>query len=71
MDRVAGGAGSAIIECLAAHGQMLPTLHLGIPDRFIEHGSRDDCLAMAGLDTASIETAIQRWWHVPARAAAS
>ena len=50
---VAGGAGSAIAECLAAHGHTLPTLHLGIPDRFIEHGSRDDCLAMAGLDMAS------------------
>jgi 1-deoxy-D-xylulose-5-phosphate synthase len=68
---VAGGAGSAIIECLAAHGHTLPTLQLGIPDRFIEHGSREDCLTMAGLDIASIETAIQRWWHVPACAAAS
>ncbi len=65
---VAGGAGSAVIECLAAHGRVLPTLQLGIPDRFIEHGSREDCLAMAGLDVASIETAIQRWWKLPARA---
>ena len=67
---VAGGAGSAIAECLAAHGHTLPTLHLGIPDRFIEHGSRNDCLAAAGLDIPSIESAISRWWHVPARAAA-
>lgn len=68
---VAGGAGSAINECLAAHGHTTPTLNLGIPDRFIEHGSREDCLAAAGLDTGSVETAITRWWHVPARAAAS
>jgi 1-deoxy-D-xylulose-5-phosphate synthase len=67
---VAGGAGSAIAECLASHGLRLPTLHLGIPDRFIEHGSRHDCLTAAGLDVASIETAIGRWWQVPARAAA-
>jgi 1-deoxy-D-xylulose-5-phosphate synthase len=65
---VAGGAGSAITECLAAHGHVLPTLQLGIPDRFIEHGSREDCLAMAGLDALSIEAAIQRWWKLPARA---
>ncbi|HVF18294.1 MAG TPA: transketolase C-terminal domain-containing protein, partial [Steroidobacteraceae bacterium] len=65
---VAGGAGSAIMECLAAHGIALPTLQLGIPDRFIEHGSREDCLVMAGLDVASIDTSIQRWWKVPARA---
>lgn len=67
---VAGGAGSAIAECLAAHGHALPILHLGIPDRFIEHGSRADCLTAAGLDIPSIEAAINRWWHVPARAAA-
>jgi 1-deoxy-D-xylulose-5-phosphate synthase len=66
---VAGGAGSAVTECLTSHGLALPTLHLGIPDRFIEHGSRNDCLVMAGLDTASIELAIGRWWKTPARAA--
>jgi 1-deoxy-D-xylulose-5-phosphate synthase len=68
---VAGGAGSAINECLAAHGRSLPTLNLGIPDRFVEHGSREDCLAAAGLDLQSLEGAVTRWWHVPARAAAS
>jgi 1-deoxy-D-xylulose-5-phosphate synthase len=65
---VAGGAGSAIGELLVSHGSNVPLLHLGIPDRFIEHGSREDCLRMAGLDPASIEAAIMRWWHVPARA---
>jgi 1-deoxy-D-xylulose-5-phosphate synthase len=60
---VAGGAGSAIAECLTAHGHIPPTLNLGIPDRFIEHGSREDCLAAAGLDYASVEAAITRWWQ--------
>ncbi|MFC4314700.1 1-deoxy-D-xylulose-5-phosphate synthase [Steroidobacter flavus] len=60
---VAGGAGSAIAECLAAHGHIPPTLNLGIPDRFMEHGSREDCLAAAGLDLASLESAITRWWQ--------
>ncbi len=68
---VAGGAGSAIGELLAANRCDLPLLHLGIPDRFIEHGSREDCLVAAGLDLTSIEAAITRWWRVPARAAAS
>ena len=66
---VAGGAGSAVNEALAAGGVLIPTLNLGIPDRFIEHGTRDDCLAAAGLDVASIEASIARWWHVPAKAA--
>jgi 1-deoxy-D-xylulose-5-phosphate synthase len=38
-------------------------LNLGIPDRFIEHGSREDCLTLAGLDRAAVESAITRWWQ--------
>jgi len=58
---VAGGAGSACSEALDAEGLMTPRLHIGIPDRFIEHGSRDDCLAAAGLDPAGIAASIERW----------
>ena len=60
---LAGGAGSAVIELLANCGTPLPTLTLGIPDRFIEHGSRDDCLVAAELDLASLETAVRRFWE--------
>ncbi|HYM35870.1 MAG TPA: transketolase C-terminal domain-containing protein, partial [Steroidobacteraceae bacterium] len=66
---VAGGVGSAIEELLAANGIMVPTLNLGIPDRFIEHGSREDCLTAAGLDLSSIENAVNHWWRAPAKAA--
>jgi 1-deoxy-D-xylulose-5-phosphate synthase len=66
---VAGGVGGAIDELLAARGVSVPTLNLGIPDRFIEHGSREDCLAAAGLDVAGVENAITRWWQLPAKAA--
>src|SRR5215218_2182935 len=52
---VAGGAGSAVGECLAARGIEAALHHIGIPDRFIEHGSRDDCLVMAGIDPAGLE----------------
>ena len=55
---VAGGAGSAVIELLANCASVLPTLMLGIPDRFIEHGSRDDCLAQAELDLPGLEAAV-------------
>jgi len=60
---VAGGAGSAVIELLANCSSTLPTLTLGIPDRFVEHGSRDDCLAAAELDLASLESAVRRFWE--------
>jgi 1-deoxy-D-xylulose-5-phosphate synthase len=62
---VAGGAGSAILELLGKHGIIRPVLQLGIPDRFVEHGSRADNLAAAGLDPASLGTAIERWWRQP------
>ena len=55
---IAGGAGSAVAECLAAHGITLPILHLGLPDVYLEHGSREEVLAMAGLDVDSIRQAI-------------
>ncbi|MGH8311367.1 MAG: transketolase C-terminal domain-containing protein, partial [Steroidobacteraceae bacterium] len=66
----AGGAGSAVSELLVGEDLLRPLLHLGIPDRFIEHGSREDCLAAAGLDLAGLTGAVERWWalQVPDRA---
>jgi 1-deoxy-D-xylulose-5-phosphate synthase len=57
-----GGAGSGVAELLAEEGLELPLLQLGIPDRFIEHGSRDSCLAAAGLDLAGLTASVERWW---------
>jgi 1-deoxy-D-xylulose-5-phosphate synthase len=59
---IAGGAGSAVGELLTAQGLQVPLLQVGIPDRFIEHGSRDSCLAAAGLDAAGLNATIERWW---------
>ncbi|MFO1465613.1 MAG: 1-deoxy-D-xylulose-5-phosphate synthase [Steroidobacteraceae bacterium] len=67
---IAGGAGSAVAECLAAAGFALPLLHVGIPDRFIAHGSREDCLADAGLDVASVRARVEAWWRPARRLAA-
>jgi 1-deoxy-D-xylulose-5-phosphate synthase len=62
---VMGGAGSAVAECLAAHRVLVPLLNLGIPDHFIEHGSREECLAAAGLDEASVTEAVRAWRRQP------
>jgi 1-deoxy-D-xylulose-5-phosphate synthase len=59
---VMGGAGSGVSEVLAEQGVQVSVLHLGIPDCFIEHGSRDSCLAAAGLDLAGLTTSIEKWW---------
>jgi 1-deoxy-D-xylulose-5-phosphate synthase len=58
---VSGGAGSAVNELLAVHSVPIPILNLGIPDRFIEHGTRAECLAAAGLDAASVTAGIRAW----------
>ncbi len=56
---VAGGAGAAVNELLAAKGIAMPVLNLGIPDTFIEHGSHTDQLGWAGLDAQGIFTSTQ------------
>jgi 1-deoxy-D-xylulose-5-phosphate synthase len=60
---VQGGAGSAVAEALAEAGISIPMHLIGIPDRFIEHGSREDCLALAGLDAAGLAKHIDGWWQ--------
>ncbi|MDE2271788.1 MAG: 1-deoxy-D-xylulose-5-phosphate synthase [Xanthomonadaceae bacterium] len=55
---VAGGAGSAVSELLSAHGVQIPLLQLGLPDAFLEHASREQLLAEAGLDADGIRRAI-------------
>ncbi|MCB1713781.1 MAG: 1-deoxy-D-xylulose-5-phosphate synthase [Candidatus Competibacteraceae bacterium] len=57
---VAGGAGSAVNECLAAHGKKVSILNIGLPDQFIEQGSREELLTLAGLDADSILNRLQQ-----------
>jgi 1-deoxy-D-xylulose-5-phosphate synthase len=59
---IAGGAGDAVLQCLQQHSVAIPSLTLGIPDRFIEHGTREENLADAGLDLASLRASVQRFW---------
>ena len=54
-----GGAGSAVAEALAAAGVVMPLLHLGLPDEFIEHGDPARLLALQGLDATGIEASIR------------
>jgi 1-deoxy-D-xylulose-5-phosphate synthase len=61
---IQGGAGSGINEILATHKVMIPVLNLGLPDQYIEHGSREDCLAMAGLDVDTVRSQIEQFSKV-------
>lgn len=59
---VAGGAGSGVAELLAAEGLAHPVLHLGLPDAFQHHASREQLLAEAGLDVAGIHASVLARW---------
>jgi 1-deoxy-D-xylulose-5-phosphate synthase len=56
---VSGGAGSAVAEALANAGVAIPMLHLGMPDRFVDHGDPAALVRECGLDARGIITAIQ------------
>ena len=57
---IAGGAGSGVIEFLAAEGIVMPILQLGLPDKLIDHGTHAEQLVSIDLDTASIQSAIAK-----------
>ncbi len=56
---VMGGAGSAVSEWLTAERINVPVLHLGLPDRYVEHAKPAQMLAECGLDAQGIEAAIR------------
>ncbi|WP_417663619.1 1-deoxy-D-xylulose-5-phosphate synthase [Pseudidiomarina donghaiensis] len=56
---IAGGAGSAVSEYLAAQALSTPVLHIGLPDVFIKHGSQEEIRAELKLDAAGLEQQIK------------
>jgi 1-deoxy-D-xylulose-5-phosphate synthase len=51
---LAGGAGSGVNELLATEGITVPMLNIGLEDRYIQHGTRSECLHLAGLDAEGV-----------------
>lgn len=66
---LAGGFGSAVLEVLAAGRIKAQVMRLGLPDRFVEHGSPRVLLEKYGLDSNAIERAVRQLVK-PLRAAA-
>jgi len=56
---VMGGAGSACAEALSSLAIGRPFLHLGLPDRFIDHGDPAGLMAGVGLDASGLEQSIR------------
>ncbi len=55
-----GGAGAAVLEAMQMLNLTNPTLCLGLPDTFIEHGVHETMLAECGLDSVGIIKSIQQ-----------
>lgn len=60
---LAGGFGSAVAEFLADEKISTPLLRLGIPDKFIEQGSRNELLDLCGLTAQKISQRIAERLH--------
>ena len=55
---IKGGFGSAVLEFMAEKGYSAHVKVLGVPDRFIEHGTPDQLYKICGIDTAGITEAV-------------
>ncbi len=58
---IMGGAGSAVNECLMAQQHPVAVLNMGLPDIFMEQGSREELLADASLSSSGIIRTIENF----------
>ncbi|WP_219416350.1 1-deoxy-D-xylulose-5-phosphate synthase [Pseudonocardia nigra] len=56
-----GGFGAALAEVLRDAGCDVPLRDLAIPQRFLDHGSRGDVLASAGLTVQDVARRVTEW----------
>ncbi|MDR0829282.1 MAG: 1-deoxy-D-xylulose-5-phosphate synthase [Prevotellaceae bacterium] len=56
---IKGGFGSAVLEFFAANKLNANVLQIGIPDRFIEHGTPNELYKILGMDNEGIEKKIR------------
>jgi 1-deoxy-D-xylulose-5-phosphate synthase len=56
-----GGFGSGVMELLSREGIFIPIKSMGIPDRFITHGSQKRLRNALGIDREGIKKAIKAW----------
>jgi 1-deoxy-D-xylulose-5-phosphate synthase len=51
---IMGGMGSAILEFMADHGYQARVTRLGIPDKYIDHGTQEELQGLCGFDKDGI-----------------
>jgi len=58
---LSGGAGSAVNLFLQAQRILMPVLNIGLPDCFVEQGTREELLSLCGLDVQGIVDRIEQF----------
>jgi 1-deoxy-D-xylulose-5-phosphate synthase len=61
---IQGGAGSACLEALSAHHIQIPTLQIGLPDEYVEHGDINVLLDLYGLSPKKILTKVREHFQI-------
>ena len=56
--QLSGGFGSAILEWMSDNGAQLHVTRMGLPDRFVEHGTIQQLRKLTGMDIDSIKRRI-------------
>ncbi|MGZ8152202.1 MAG: transketolase C-terminal domain-containing protein, partial [Methylovulum sp.] len=56
---LSGGAGSAVNVFLQQQRILMPALNIGLPDSFVEQGTREQLLTLCGLDADGIRQQIE------------
>lgn len=64
---IVGGLGSAVLECLSKNQILIPTITLGVPDRFIHHGNPDRLKSECGFDQRGIVGAVSKFFEKSSR----
>ncbi len=56
---IKGGLGTAVLEFMADNGYTPKVKRIGVPDRFIEHGSVPELFKLCGMDSESIAEVVK------------
>jgi 1-deoxy-D-xylulose-5-phosphate synthase len=54
---IVGGLGSAVIEYMNDNSYKAKIIRLGIPDRFVDHGTQEELYRECGFDAGGIVSA--------------
>jgi len=60
---IVGGLGSAVIEYMNDNSYKAKVIRLGIPDRFVDHGTQEELYKECGYDATGIVTTVRNLVH--------